>query len=85
MLSESINPFNDLLRYGSQPDAWTTADSRGLAALDLEIVRQATMIAYNNSFLLISMILGSLIPFILLFRHKAKPVPPPPGQEAPGD
>ncbi len=85
MLSESINPFNDLLRYGSQPEAWTTADSRGLAALDLEIVRQATMIAYNNSFLLIALILGLLIPFIVLFRHQAKPGPPSPGQEAPGD
>ncbi len=42
------------------------------------------MIAYNNSFLLISLLLGSLIPFILLFRHKAKPGPPSPGKKTPG-
>ncbi len=84
LISESINPFSDLFRYGTQPDAWATTDARGLAALDLEVVRQATMIAYNNSFLLISLLLGSLIPFILLFRHKAKPGPASPGKKAPG-
>ncbi len=84
LLSESINPFNGILRYRTYPEAWTTAESSGLAALDIEITRQATMIAYNNSFLLIALILAALIPFIILFRHKTRLDPSPPGKEIPG-
>jgi DHA2 family multidrug resistance protein len=76
LLSENINPFNELFRHSPASELWSIEESSGLAALDLEITRQATMIAYNNSFIAISLLIASLIPFILLFRHpRAGPAP----------
>ena len=75
LLTEHINPFNEVLRYGALRDAWPVDETLGLAALDLEVTRQATMIAYNTSFLVIAGLLMCLIPGILLFR---KPVVNPP-------
>ena len=75
-LSEFINPFNELFRGGVGSGLWSITDSSGLAAIEHEITRQATMIAYNNSFLVIALSMAALIPFILLFRHRPdKPTP----------
>ena len=70
-LSEFVNPFNELFRGGVGSGLWSITDSSGLAAIENEITRQATMIAYNNSFVVIAVAMASLIPFILLFRHRA--------------
>ena len=69
-LSEFVNPFNEVLRGAAMSDIWSIAEASGLAALEYEVTRQATMIAYNNSFLVISLALVALIPLILLFRHR---------------
>jgi DHA2 family multidrug resistance protein len=68
-LSESVNPFNEWFRMGTGSGAWSLSDSSGLAAIEVEITRQAAMISYNNSFMVIAMALAALIPLILLFRH----------------
>ncbi len=70
ILSEYINPFNDWFRMGTGSSAWSLSDSSGLAAIEVEITRQATMISYNNSFMVIAISLAALIPLILLFRHR---------------
>ncbi len=71
VLAEHINPFNELLRYGSFGRAWSIDRAAGLVALDHEVTRQAIMIAYNNSFRIIALLLVALIPAILLFRRRA--------------
>ena len=68
VLTEHITPFNELLYAPGIASVWDVGDLRGLAILDNEITRQATMIAYNNSFLLTSMLIAALIPLIFLFR-----------------
>ncbi len=68
VLSENVSPFNDLLRDGA--NLWDLEELGDLMALDHEIARQATMIAYNNAFLVIAIVLLGLIPFIALFRHR---------------
>ena len=68
VLSEYVNPYNELFRYPSIAELWNTTDSTGLAAIDAEITRQATMIAYNNSFLLIAAGTALLLPLVFLFQ-----------------
>ena len=75
-LSEFVNPFNELFRSNVGSGLWSITGSSGLAAIEQEITRQSTMIAYNNSFLVIALSMAALIPFILLFRHReGKPTP----------
>lgn len=40
-----------------------------LATLQLEVSRQAAMIAYNNSFLICSILMMCLIPICYLFKN----------------
>ena len=70
VLSEHINPFNELSRYVPLSEIWSITETGGLAALELEVSRQATMIAYNNSFMAIALVMAALIPLIVLFRHR---------------
>lgn len=69
IMSEVVSPFNEMLRFRLGTDAWDISRSSGLSALDTEISRQALMIAYNNAFLLIALLLAGLLPFVLLFRR----------------
>ena len=41
---------------------------QALLGLEAEIARQALAIAYNNSYLVASLVLASMIPLILLYR-----------------
>ena len=68
ILTEHVNLFNELLRYPAVREMWDIADAEGLAALDFEITRQAAMIAYNNSFLLIAVASAVLLPMVFFFR-----------------
>ena len=70
MLAEHVNPFNELFQYPSVAEIWDLAEAGALAALDHEVTRQAAMIAYNNSFRIIALLLVALLPAILLFRRR---------------
>ncbi|MDH3742268.1 MAG: DHA2 family efflux MFS transporter permease subunit [Hyphomicrobiales bacterium] len=71
VLAEHINPFNELLRYGTLRGNWSIDDIPGLSALDNEVTRQAAMIAYNNTFLIITILTAATAPLILLFKRYA--------------
>ena len=68
VLSEYVNPYNELFRYSFIRELWNPAEANGLAALDAEITRQATMIAYNNSFYATALVSLAMLPLIFLFR-----------------
>ena len=70
-MNEAVTPFSTLARLPELAGYWSIYELEGLSALQLEIIRQATMIAYNNSFLVIVAVMLALIPLILLFRHRA--------------
>ena len=76
LLTEAVTPFNELLRYGSASRLWEITTTEGLAALNLEISRQATMIAYNNSFLISAIVIFALVPLVIFFRHRPAEAPP---------
>jgi DHA2 family multidrug resistance protein len=68
-LNEFVSPFNELLRYPHFTNAWDTGSVTGLAALQGEIGRQASMIGYNNAFMTIAVVMAVLLPFVFCFRH----------------
>ncbi|MBM3542246.1 MAG: MFS transporter, partial [Alphaproteobacteria bacterium] len=68
IMVERLNPFNELLSHGMTARAWTQEARDSLAALDAEMLRQATQIAYNNCFLLIAIVAAVLVPLCFLMR-----------------
>lgn len=69
VLGERITPFHGQAGSREFDELWSLSDPAGLAALAEEVTRQANMIAYNNAFLMLAIIMAALIPFIPLFRN----------------
>ena len=67
LLTEHVSPYNELMHSPALPELWDLGERTGLAALDHEITRQAMMIAYNNSFLVMAAMAAALLPLALLF------------------
>jgi MFS transporter, DHA2 family, multidrug resistance protein len=67
-LSEHISRLNEIMR---QPGQWDAASAIGLATIEAEVTRQATMIGYLNNFHLITILSVIAIPCALLFRRAA--------------
>ena len=66
VLAEHVSPFSSVVI----PKQWALTDSTGLAAIQVEVERQATMIAFNNSFMVSAIALMVLIPFIFIFKFE---------------
>ncbi|HXQ84307.1 MAG TPA: DHA2 family efflux MFS transporter permease subunit [Xanthobacteraceae bacterium] len=64
-IAEQVTPFNRMLQFGGAYLYWNTATQAGLSALNAEITRQASIIAYMDDFKL--MLLVSLPAVLLLF------------------
>jgi MFS transporter, DHA2 family, multidrug resistance protein len=73
-LAEHANPYNAMLHMPNVATMWDLHSRAGLAALDVEINRQAAMIAYIDVFKLLMIITAAMIPLLLLLRNR--PVPP---------
>jgi len=83
-LAAQITPFNRMLQSGGAYLYWNTATSAGLGALNDEITRQASIIAYMDDFKL--MLLVSLPAVLLLFLMRWPGSPPAaPGEIAVAD
>jgi DHA2 family multidrug resistance protein len=63
-IAEHVTPFNHMLQSGSAYLFWNSATHAGLRALNDEITRQASIIAYMDDFKL--MLLVALPPILLL-------------------
>ena len=70
VLAEQVSPLRELLGTMSLPERWSLSEASGLAALEGEVARQAAMIAYNDSFLLVAIALVVMIPMTALFRYR---------------
>ena len=66
-LAEHVTDYNELLRYSFIPETWDTGSVAGLAAIEVEIMRQAAMIGYLNYFYLVAVMAIGAIPLIFLF------------------
>jgi len=74
-LAEQVVPYGGALRWKVPFDL---ATRHGLAALDAEVTRQATMIAYNNDFKLLLVLTLAVAPLLLLLRKPRGAAAPDP-------
>lgn len=72
LLSEHVSVFNPLFRSGALPETWSPERGTSAAVLDGEIMRQASMIAYNNCFTIIMIVAFLVAPVSFLMRRRAK-------------
>jgi len=70
VLSEHVSIFNPMYRF--LPEAWSPEHGASAAALDIEIMRQASMIAYNNCFAMIMLVALLSAPAALLMRRRER-------------
>ncbi len=67
-LNTFITPFNELLRAPFIMGGWNMDSVEGLLMIQGEIMRQASMIGYNNAFLVVAGVLFLAVPCVIGFR-----------------
>jgi DHA2 family multidrug resistance protein len=72
-LAEFASPLNEILRAPGLFGDWDLSSQAGLAAIELEINRQASMIAYVNDFHVMTLLALAALPLILLARNVRTP------------
>src|SRR5262249_41462319 len=78
-LVEQLRPDNPLTHAPWLTPPFSLTTPSGLAALNAEVTRQATMVAYINDFALMLMIVLLLIPLLLLVRRSSPVLREQPG------
>ena len=73
ILSTFLSPFREIFRFSTTPEEWDFNTLSGLASLQDELVRQASMIAYNNTFFAVAMLSFVAVPLAGLFRLGTRP------------
>lgn len=71
-LIEHINAYNPLAQANVLPWVWNLDTPSGLAALNAEVTRQASMIAYVDDFWLLFLLTLVVMPFLALMRPPAR-------------
>jgi DHA2 family multidrug resistance protein len=66
-LAANASPFNPALRDPAVHRFWNLVTPEGIAALNAEVTRQASMISYLDDFKLMMILSLALIPFVFLF------------------
>jgi DHA2 family multidrug resistance protein len=68
-ITEHVTPYNDALRDPFVSQIWNLATEAGRAALNSEITRQATIVAYGDDFKLMMIVALAVLPLVLLLRR----------------
>ena len=68
-LIEHLRPDNPLARAPFLAPPFSLTTPSGIAALNAEVTRQASMVAYINDYALMMLIVILLIPLLLLVRR----------------
>ena len=75
-LIEHLRPDNPLAQAPSLSAPFSLTAPSGIAALNHEVTRQAAMVAYNDDFALMLIVILASLPLLLLVRHpRRQPVP----------
>jgi len=67
-IAQFVTPFSEGLRSGIVGQLWNPASPAGVLALNEEITRQATIIAYENDFRLMMFLTLAVLPLAFLIR-----------------
>jgi DHA2 family multidrug resistance protein len=73
-IADGVTPFNRALNAARILRFWDPAQTHGAAALNEEVTRQASIIAYIDDFKLMLILVIAVLPFILLIRSKTAAV-----------
>jgi MFS transporter, DHA2 family, multidrug resistance protein len=68
ILAADVNPFNRALQAGTAAHFWNPASVHGVAMLNQEVTRQATIIAYVDDFKLMFVLAVIVTPLLLFTR-----------------
>ncbi|HEX6957566.1 MAG TPA: DHA2 family efflux MFS transporter permease subunit [Ferrovibrio sp.] len=68
-LAEHVTPFNQALRQGGAALLWNLNTAAGRMALNGEITRQATIVAYVDDFKLMMYVAVAAVPLVLMLRR----------------
>ena len=74
-LAGHVTPFNDALHIGGAAQFWNPATLAGRLALNGEVTRQASIIAYVDDFKLMMIVALVALPLVLLLRKAGSAVP----------
>jgi len=75
-IAAHVTPFNEALRHPNVVHFWNLATIAGRMALNGEVTRQATIIAYSNDFKLMMIVALAAVPFVFLLRRAQRPAAP---------
>jgi DHA2 family multidrug resistance protein len=67
-IAANVTPFNRSLQSGAAYLWWNPALPQGIAALNAEVTRQASIIAYVDDFKLLFIVSLAMLPLLLLMR-----------------
>jgi DHA2 family multidrug resistance protein len=84
IISGVVTPFNRALQSGSPARFWNPLSASGAAALDAEVRRQSSVIAYADDFKLMMVLCIVVLPLVLLIRSP-RPVRAPQPATAAGE
>ena len=68
ILAANITPFNSALQNPAVSRIWDIHSIAGLSAINGEVTRQASMIAYLHCFMLMAVICAAMIPLLLIMK-----------------
>jgi DHA2 family multidrug resistance protein len=76
-LIEHLRPDNPMAQLPSPGHRFSLVEPAGIAALNAEVTRQASMVAYIDDFKLMMLVSLASIPLVLLLRRPRPPEPRP--------
>jgi len=68
-LSETLNPFRDVMQESWLPEAWDWHSTLGAMVLNGELSKQASSLAFFNDFAMMKWMVLATIPLLFLFRR----------------
>ena len=68
LLIEHVSPFNPLLHEPGVREAWDVGTASGISAINQELIRQAGMIGYNDTFAIVMVAALCAASLAILFR-----------------
>jgi MFS transporter, DHA2 family, multidrug resistance protein len=71
-IAANLTPLNHNLQSGGSYLYWSTYNLQGLAALNTEVTRQASIIAYVDDFKLLFIVSLLMVPLVLFMRRPAQ-------------
>jgi DHA2 family multidrug resistance protein len=71
-LTATITPYNEVLRMPQAMSAWNLDSVPSMAALEIEIVKQATTIGVLNTFILMTIAAALVVPLVLLLKRPSE-------------